>query len=147
MDERQALNLTIKVFGLRAIDIAKTAGMGQNELSRYRNGHSDMLGARLFAVIRALPKQAQYYFWGVLTSEVEVLTPLADLDAEIIHANKSLSHMKELPLIAQYYFWASFTSDLVRQQFLPVPIKVEPEKNPLNGRGKALNDFTEFLTV
>jgi len=147
MDERQALNLTIKVFALRAIDIAKTAGMGQNELSRYRNGHSDMLGARIFAVIRALPKQAQIYFWAVLTSEVEVTTPLADLDAEIIHANKSLSQMKDLPLVAQYYFWASFTSDLVKQQFPPVPIKGEPEKNPRNQRGRIQNDFTEFLTV
>lgn len=145
MNEREALNLTIKVFGLRAIDLAKTAGMGQNELSRYRNGHSDMLGARIFAVIKALPKQAQIYFWSILTSEVEVTTPLADLDAEIIHANKAVLHMQSLPLVAQYYFWASFTSDLAKQQF-PIPAPI-PEKTPLNGRGRLQNDFTEFLTV
>lgn len=141
MNEREALNLTIKVFNLRAIDLAKTAGMGQNELSRYRNGHSDMLGARIFAVIRALPKQAQYYFWAVLTSEVEVTTPLADLDAEIVFANKAALQMQSLPLVAQYYFWASFTSNLVNQQC------PKPEKTALNGKGRLQNDFTEFLTV
>jgi transcriptional regulator with XRE-family HTH domain len=67
MEPRQALDQTIKTFGLKAADIAKKAGMGSNELSRYRRGHNDILASRVFDIIRALPLQAQMYFWVLIS--------------------------------------------------------------------------------
>jgi hypothetical protein len=68
MDPRKALDQTLKIFNLKASDVAKKAGMGSNELSRYRRGHNDILSSRAFDIVRALPLQAQMYFW-VLISE------------------------------------------------------------------------------
>jgi hypothetical protein len=67
MEPRQALDQTIKTFNLKASDVAKKAGMGSNELSRYRRGHNDILASRAFDIIRALPLQAQMYFWVLIS--------------------------------------------------------------------------------
>jgi transcriptional regulator with XRE-family HTH domain len=69
MDARQALDLTLKHFKIRASDIAQQTGMGENELSRYRRGHNDILATRAFDIVRALPAPAQLYFWSLITTE------------------------------------------------------------------------------
>lgn len=65
MDHRRALDLTFDRFGIKAADIARKAGIGANELSRYRRGHTDFLAARAFQIIRAMPLHAQFYYWDL----------------------------------------------------------------------------------
>jgi transcriptional regulator with XRE-family HTH domain len=69
MDHREALDKTLKVFKLKAADIAEKAGMGANELSRYRRGHTDILAGRAFQIVRAMPLPAQLYYWGLCLEE------------------------------------------------------------------------------
>ena len=71
MDARQALDLTLKHFKIRASDLAHQIGMGENELSRYRRGHNDILATRAFDIVRALPAPAQLYFWSLCVSPIE----------------------------------------------------------------------------
>ena len=72
MDAREALDLTLNHYGIRATDIAEKTGMGTNELSRYRRGHNDIYASRAFDIIRALPYPAQLYFWSLCTSGQEL---------------------------------------------------------------------------
>ena len=69
MDARQALDQTLKQYKIRASDIAQKIGMGENELSRYRRGHNDILATRAFDIVRALPAPAQLYFWSLCTQD------------------------------------------------------------------------------
>lgn len=75
MDPRAALDKTLIVFNIKASEVAKKAGIGANELSRYRRGHNDMLSTRAFDIVRALPLHAQMYFWNLLNTEEDETPP------------------------------------------------------------------------
>jgi transcriptional regulator with XRE-family HTH domain len=72
MDAREALDLTLKHYRIRATDVAEKTGIGTNELSRYRRGHNEIYANRAFDIIRALPAPAQLYFWSLCTNDQEL---------------------------------------------------------------------------
>lgn len=65
MDPRQAFDLTIKFFKLKASDIARESGIDIHEISKYRNRRKDVLSVRLIQLVGALPLNAQIYFWSL----------------------------------------------------------------------------------
>lgn len=67
MDPREAIDRTIKTFNLKAADIAQASGITVQMLSRYRKKRQDMTSLKVFQVIRALPRDAQDFFWEIST--------------------------------------------------------------------------------
>jgi predicted transcriptional regulator len=75
MNEREALNKTIKLFNLRAVDIAERANIPESDLSKFRNGKNDILAERFLA---ALPRDARSYLLMLLNNyDLEGVTPMA----------------------------------------------------------------------
>jgi len=66
MDPREALDTTIKIFNLRAIDIAQQSGVDPQMISRYRNKRKDMNSLNLYKIVNVLPLQARVYFSSLL---------------------------------------------------------------------------------
>jgi hypothetical protein len=63
----QALRQTFLRFDyLVAAEIADAAGMGEDELSKIRNGHKDLYSARMFRILNALPEEPKIYFLAKL---------------------------------------------------------------------------------
>jgi hypothetical protein len=71
MEFREALNETIRVFQLKAVDIAVASGVNEQEISRYRKGHKDINSTTLHKIITGLPKNARTYFLVLATEEKE----------------------------------------------------------------------------
>lgn len=71
MEFREALNETIRVFQLKAVDIAMASGVNEHEISRYRRGHKDINSTTLHKIISGLPKNARMYFLVLCTEEKE----------------------------------------------------------------------------
>lgn len=69
MDPRDALNITIKAFGLKAADIARASGISVQMLSRYRKKHQDMTSLNAFQVVKVLPADARNFFWTIFVLE------------------------------------------------------------------------------
>lgn len=61
MSPDEALDKTIKVFGLKAIDLAERSGVRAQDISRFRRGHKDLYLGNFLAVVRAMPTEAQIY--------------------------------------------------------------------------------------
>lgn len=85
MDPREVLDQTIKVFRLKASDLAQASGITVQMLSRYRNKHQDMNSLNVFEVLRSLPPEAQKFFWETFherqpqaSNEAEVTAPSAE---------------------------------------------------------------------
>lgn len=72
-DPRDALDLTIRLYGLKATDLAKAVGIDKSSLSRYRHKEQDIQGLTAFAILAALPSDAREFFYKLITEEnVEV---------------------------------------------------------------------------
>jgi transcriptional regulator with XRE-family HTH domain len=69
MDARDALDMTIKVFDLKASDLAAKSGVTPTMLSRYRNKHQDLQSINAFRIVRALSPEAREYFIHLLSDE------------------------------------------------------------------------------
>ena len=78
MDARDALDITIKMFDLKASDLADQSGVTATMLSRYRNKFQDLQAANAFSIIRSLPSEAREYFLKLLADDPSEL-PLARL--------------------------------------------------------------------
>jgi predicted transcriptional regulator len=78
MNEREALNKTIKLFNLKAVDIAERANIPESDLSKFRNGKNDILAERFFKIAGALPRDARSYLFMLLASsdDIEGVKPL-----------------------------------------------------------------------
>jgi len=66
MNYREALDEVITRFRLKAVDIAEATGVGQNQISRFRNGHNDLNAESFFKIIHALPPKAKMHFYALL---------------------------------------------------------------------------------
>jgi hypothetical protein len=64
MGYREAFDETVKLFDLRASDIADKSGIGENQISRFRHGKTDLQTASLEKVINSLPANAKAYFYS-----------------------------------------------------------------------------------
>lgn len=71
MDPRDALDATIKHFGLTAKTLAEAAGIGDERLSKYRNKVQDMHSTTVFKLVAALPRTARFYFYSLIEPELE----------------------------------------------------------------------------
>ena len=88
MDARDALDMTIKMFDLKAADLAVKSGVTATMLSRYRNKHQDMQSANAFNIVRALPEDARQFFMRLLSDDTTEL-PLSRLKDSInIYKNR-----------------------------------------------------------
>lgn len=78
MNQREALNKTIKLFHLKAVDIAERANIPESDFSKFRNGKNDILSERFFKIVAALPADARSYLFLLLASNEppEGVTPL-----------------------------------------------------------------------
>lgn len=57
-----ALSKTLEEFELVAVNIARSAGINDEQLSRVRNGRKDVHSGLIFRVLRALPMEARLFF-------------------------------------------------------------------------------------
>lgn len=73
MEERQALDLTLKIFDIKATELCKASGVSVTQISRYRNKTRDMTAANAFSVIRALPPDAKKYFFDLVNQDAQAL--------------------------------------------------------------------------
>lgn len=64
MGYREAFDETVKLFDLRASDIADKSGIGENQISRFRHGKTDLQTASLEKMINSLPANAKAYFYS-----------------------------------------------------------------------------------
>ncbi|MEM8603313.1 MAG: hypothetical protein AAGF24_05705 [Cyanobacteria bacterium P01_H01_bin.121] len=72
MDPRDAFDLTLKAFSLRASDIAEESGIAPESISRYRKKRADMNSLTVQKLITALPKAARLFFMS-LTFEPDAM--------------------------------------------------------------------------
>lgn len=68
-DPRDALDLTIRLYRLKAKDLAEAVGIDKSSLSRYRHKEQDIQGLTAFAILGALPPDAREFFYKLLTEE------------------------------------------------------------------------------
>jgi predicted transcriptional regulator len=68
----EALNKTIRLFNLKAADIANKANIPESDLSKFRNGHNDILTRRFFTIVDALPSGARLYLFMLLVSHTSI---------------------------------------------------------------------------
>lgn len=78
MDARDALDVTIKMFDLKASDLAESSGVTPTMISRYRNKFQDLQASNAFSIIRSLPEDARNYFMKLLSDDSTEL-PLSRL--------------------------------------------------------------------
>jgi predicted transcriptional regulator len=68
MDMRQAFNLTLDVMKIKASEIARSSGVAESDISKFRNGHTDCGYQKVQRMIEVLSPAAQDYFWFALRS-------------------------------------------------------------------------------
>lgn len=66
MTYRKAFDETVKLFHLKASDIAGRSGIGENQISRFRNGKTDLQTETLEKLIDGLPQNARAYFYSMV---------------------------------------------------------------------------------
>ena len=66
IDPRDALDETLRVFDLKASDLAERSGIDAQQISRYRNKRKDMNSLNLYRLIDAMPIDAQCYFSSIV---------------------------------------------------------------------------------
>jgi hypothetical protein len=66
VDPRDALNQTLDVFDIKAVDLVGLSGISAQEISRYRNKRKDMNSLNLQKVVNALPQAARFYFYSLM---------------------------------------------------------------------------------
>lgn len=64
----RAFKLTIEKFNIRAVDIARSSGVAESDVSRFLNGKTDSGYKKVDKLISALPPTAKDYFWLVYKS-------------------------------------------------------------------------------
>lgn len=69
MEFRKALNLTIEAFDLKAAELSRLSGVGENQISNYRKGKKDLYSENLQAVINSLPPEAKQHFYGLILTK------------------------------------------------------------------------------
>lgn len=69
IDPRDALNLTISSFNLKATDIASKSGLDEQTISRYRRKRKDMTSLTLQKIVLAMPIEARFYFLSLWTAD------------------------------------------------------------------------------
>lgn len=69
MQINEALNNTIKHFGIKGKDLSASTGLMQATLSKFRNGHCDMHISGLERIMAALTDEQYHYFMSQLVLE------------------------------------------------------------------------------
>lgn len=69
MHAREALNIVMETYKLKAVDISKISGVNVQEISKFRNGHKDMTTSTFFKVADALPNYAKSHLLALCLFE------------------------------------------------------------------------------
>lgn len=80
MEPSEAFNLTLNLFQIKAVDIARASNQDEATVSRFRNGVQDVNSKTLVVLIRAMPLVGQMTFWAMCMS--------SELDFEILRKLK-----------------------------------------------------------
>jgi len=70
MSYREAFDETVRLFDLRASELADRSGIGENQISRFRHGKTDLQTASLEKLIEVFPPNAKAYFYSRLMVSV-----------------------------------------------------------------------------
>lgn len=69
MNFSQALDLTLKDFGITARSIAEKSQVSEQMISRFRLGKQNIYTNNLEKIIQALPEKAQSHFYSLLLEQ------------------------------------------------------------------------------
>jgi plasmid maintenance system antidote protein VapI len=72
MEITKAFQLTIKKFGIKAVELSKASGVDQADVSRFVNDRTNCGHRTVDKLIRALPDTAKDYFWLLYKTESDV---------------------------------------------------------------------------
>lgn len=73
MNYREAFDETIKLFELRASELSDKSGVGENQISRFRSGKTDLQSSNLEKLVNALPASAKAYFYARVMTNNETV--------------------------------------------------------------------------
>lgn len=68
MHYRDAFNQTLEKFKISAKSLALSSGVQERQISHFRNG-KDLMAETLFALVNALPLEAQIYYFSCIGGE------------------------------------------------------------------------------
>ncbi len=67
------------MFGIKAKDIALASGVGENQISRFRTGKTDLYAGTLFALLNALSCEARAYFLALVVTDDKTDAGIGDV--------------------------------------------------------------------
>lgn len=108
MDYREAFNLTLDKFKISAKSLAQKSGVQERQISHFRNG-KDLMAETLFALVAALPSEAQIYFFSCIGGES--VLEMVDLRS-LIKSMSATRKSEVLSLIAESLLERSETPDI-----------------------------------
>ncbi|MEX0271178.1 hypothetical protein AB3R30_18740 [Leptolyngbyaceae cyanobacterium UHCC 1019] len=82
MDPRDALDETLKLFGIKATTLAEASGINPQMISKYRNKHQDMQSINLLSIVASLPRTARFHFYSLIEPEIEESTSITPVAKE-----------------------------------------------------------------
>ena len=75
MEMNEAFDLTLKNFGIKAVEIADLSGVDQADVSRFRNGKTDVGYKKVQKLLLALTPIQLDYFWLLFRCDDPQLLP------------------------------------------------------------------------
>lgn len=78
MEISKAFSLTIKKFGIKAVELSRSSGVAEADVSRFLNNKTNCGHRTLDKLIRVLPDTAKDYFWLLYKTESDVFDPESD---------------------------------------------------------------------
>ncbi|MDF5720963.1 MAG: XRE family transcriptional regulator [Rhizonema sp. PD37] len=73
MHYRDAFNQTLEKFKISAKSLSLSSGVQERQISHFRNG-KDLMAETLFALVAALPNEAQMYYFSCVGGESALQT-------------------------------------------------------------------------
>ena len=73
MHYRDAFNQTLEKFKISAKSLSLSSGVQERQISHFRNG-KDLMAETLFALVAALPNEAQMYYFSCVGGELALQT-------------------------------------------------------------------------
>ena len=96
MNYRDAFNQTLEKFKISAKSLALKSGVQERQISQFRHG-KDLMAETLFALVAALPSEAQAYYFSCIGGE----SVLETVDLRSLIRSMSVARKSEvLSLIA-----------------------------------------------
>ena len=75
MNMSKAFDLTLIAFDMKASDLAKESGVHEADISRFRNGKTNVGHKTVEKLLSAFTSPQLDHFWFVLKHDIPVITP------------------------------------------------------------------------